>query len=94
MKFDTKLILAVVGGLVLAFLLSPGATRRERAASFVAGVFCAMLLTEPLIHLANVDFTTWQYAIAGILALSGDRLARRLLTLIDTAQIPWWSGKP
>lgn len=86
---DWKLLGAVAGGLVVAVLLSTADTWRARAASVVSGVVFAVYGTQPVIGLLDLAFSDWQYAVAGLLAMSGDRLARRFMRLIDTAQLPW-----
>lgn len=88
---DLKFIAAVLGGVVLALLLGSATTWRARLFTVGAGLFAAVLGTEPLIAWAGISFAGdgWPYLLAGALALSGDRLARRALQLIDTARIPW-----
>lgn len=86
---DLKLIGAILAGLVVALLLSTAQSLKARLAGVAAGIFFAVLFTQPLIAWAHLQFTTWQYAVAGLLAMSGDRLARRIMSLIDTASVPW-----
>lgn len=85
---DLKLIGATAFGLLIAFLLSTANTMKARMASVAAGLFFAVFFTEPLIAWAKLEFSVWQYAVAGLLAMSGDRLARRIMTLVDTAKPP------
>lgn len=85
---DYKLLLATGGGLLIAFLLSTANTVKARLASVAAGLFFAVFFTEPLIAWARLEFSVWQYAVAGLLAMSGDRLARRIMMLVDTARPP------
>lgn len=86
---DFRLIAAVAGGLIVAFLLSTANTIKARVTSVFSGIFFAAFFTEPLIHWASLEFTMWQYAIAGLLAMTGDRLARRLMTTVDETNVPW-----
>lgn len=88
---DIKLITAVVGGLLLSFLLSTAATFKSRLVAVLTGLFCAYFGTEPIIAWAGATYSGagWPYLIAGCLALSGDRLVRRGIQLIDTLHIPW-----
>lgn len=89
---DFKFIAAVVFGIVISVLLSTAQTIKARLTCVAAGIFFALFLTEPLIKWAGLEFTTWQYAVAGLLAMSGDRLARRLFTLVDNSKTPWERG--
>lgn len=90
---DLKLIASILGGLAVAFLLSTANTVKARLASVVAGLFFAVFLTEPLIRWAGLEFSVWQYAVAGLLAMTGDRLARRMFMIADTARLPWGGEK-
>lgn len=86
---DIKLISAVAVGLVISVLLSTAKTIKARLTCVASGIFFAIFLTEPLIQWAGLEFSTWQYAVAGLLAMSGDRLARRIFTWIDGMNAPW-----
>lgn len=90
---DIKLIGSIVTGLVIAFLLSTANTVRARLACVAAGLFFAVFLTEPLIQWAGLEFSIWKYAVAGLLAMTGDRLARRAFLFVDTARLPWGNEK-
>lgn len=91
---DFRFIAAVVGGVAVSVLLSTANTLKARLTCVASGIFFALFLTEPLIQWAGLEFTTWQYAVAGLLAMTGDRLARRLFALVDTMRVPWEGGKP
>lgn len=86
--FDLKFVGAVIGGLLVTFLLSTATTLKERATSIVSGIIAALFFTEPLVGWADLDLPGIHYAAAAVLAMSGDRLARRVLGLVDTAQLP------
>ncbi|WP_041544628.1 MULTISPECIES: hypothetical protein [Chelativorans] len=90
---DVKLIAAIAGGLLIAFLLSTANTVKARLTSVATGLFFAVFLTEPLISWAGLEFSVWQYAVAGLLAMSGDRLARRIMQIIDTSKIQITGGR-
>nr|DAH84853.1 MAG TPA: hypothetical protein [Caudoviricetes sp.] len=89
---DFKLIGAITVGLIVSVLLSTANTLKARLISVSAGIFFALFLTEPLIQWAGLELSMWQYAVAGLLAMSGDRLARRIVSLVDTAKTPWEGG--
>lgn len=91
---DAKLLVSTSVGVVLALLLSSEHSLRERLFIVVSGVFAAFFFTEPLMNWAGEPFhlSGWPHAIAGVLALSGSRLARRLWRLIDELRIPWPGG--
>lgn len=89
---DLKFVVAVAVGLLVSVLLSTANTIKARLASVASGLFFALFMTEPLIQWAGLEISTWQYAVAGLLAMSGDRLARRLFSLVDTVKTPWEGG--
>lgn len=91
---DLKLIGAALVGLLLAFLLAPENTFKSRLVTAVAGLFCCFYGTEPVIAWAGDTYAAagWPYLIAGALALTGDRLVRRAIRLIDTLHVPWPGG--
>lgn len=89
---DFKLIAAITVGLIVSVLLSTANTWRARFLCVMAGVFFAVFLSEPLVQWAGLELSMWQYAVAGLLAMSGDRLARRIVSLVDTAKTPWEGG--
>ena len=88
---DVRLLIAVGTGLVVAAFLSTATTIKALLGSVASGLFFAFFLTQPLISWAGLEFTEWQYAVAGLLAMTGDRLARRIMLIVDEAQ-PWNGG--
>jgi len=86
---DLRLLASVAAGLLIALLLSTANTIKARLASVAAGLFFAVFLTQPIIGWAGLEFSDWQYAVAGLLAMTGDRMARRIMTLVDTARPPF-----
>lgn len=89
---DIKFIAAVAFGIVISVLLSTANTLKARLTCVAAGIFFAVFLTQPLIAWAGLEMSVWQYAVAGLLAMTGDRLARRIFSLVDTAAVPWQRG--
>lgn len=85
---DYKLMLSIVLGLVTAFLLSSATTIQARLASITAGLFCAIFLTSHVVEWAGIDGSVYTYAVSGLLAMSGDRLVRRLFQVIDIINVP------
>jgi hypothetical protein len=87
---DFKALAAVASGIALSMLLSTATTWRARLTCVAAGTVCAWFGTEPVIHLAGQSYgaSGWPYVIAGLLAMTGDRLVRRVLFIVDTIQIP------
>lgn len=92
---DLKLLVSTVAGAVLALFLASEHSLKERTFILGAGVFAAFFFTEPIVTWAGEPFLVsgWPYAIAGVLSLSGSRLARRLWHLIDELRFPWF-GDP
>jgi hypothetical protein len=89
---DIRLLLSIGGALVIAFILSTAETIWGRFFSVACGLFFAVFFTEPIIDWAGVTFEVWQYATAGLLAMTGDRIARRLMGLVDQGRLPWNGG--
>lgn len=87
---DIRLLLAMAGGLVLSLLLSTTATWKGRLVCVSSGLFFAFFGTEPLIHWAGAAYADggFPYLIAGVLAMSGDRIARRVMQFADGFSIP------
>jgi hypothetical protein len=90
---DIKLLASIAAGLMLAFLLSTADTIKAKIASVLAGLFFAVFFTEPLIDWAGLDVAVWKYAVSGLLAMTGDRLARRMFMIADTTRLPWGGDK-
>lgn len=88
---DIRLLAAVAAGLIMAFLLSTAETIKARLTSVASGIFFAVFFTGPLIDWAGLNLDIWRYAVAALLAMTGDRLARRIMMLVDTAD-PWNRG--
>lgn len=86
---DWRQIATMLGGLALAASLSAAPSWWARAFAVGAGAFFAILFTEPVVHYFQLEPGIYQNAITGALALSGDRLARRALALVDTLTLPW-----
>lgn len=82
--------MAVGTGLAIAAFLSTAETIKARIGAVISGVFFAVFLTKPLIDWAGLEFTVWQYAVAGLLAMTGDRLARRIMMLVDDTNFTGW----
>jgi hypothetical protein len=89
---DVKLLASIGGALIIAFFLSTAETVWGRIFSVGVGLFFAVFFTEPLIDWAGLQFDVWQYATAGLLAMTGDRIARRVMGLVDKGQLPWSGG--
>ncbi len=89
---DFKLIAAVGIGLFVSILLSTAKTIKARITCVACGIFFAVFLTEPLIQWSGLEFSVWQYAVAGLLSMSGDRIARRFFAVIETSKTPWEGG--
>ncbi|WP_164743058.1 hypothetical protein [Mesorhizobium sp. Z1-4] len=84
-----KLVGSIGLGLLLAWLFSPDRDRRMRIAYLTAGLFFATFGTGPLADWAGLEFTIWQNLLAGLLAMTGGRLARRVLLLADSGNLPF-----
>lgn len=91
---DIKLLAAVGSGLVLAFAFSTATSVKARISSILAGSICAFFGTEPLIALAGASYSDagWPYVVAGALAMTGDRVVRRLMDTVDNTRIPWFGS--
>lgn len=85
---DFKLVAAIGMGLLMAMLLSTAHSWKARLTAVAAGIFFATLFTEPVIHWLGWEAGVWKYAIAGLLAMTGDRIARRAFIVIETLNLP------
>lgn len=79
--------LVVAIALTLKLLLSESFSKRKALYMVVSGVFCAAVLTGPLIDFMKLDSDRYKYAIAGLLALVGEHLVRRVVKFSETGTI-------
>lgn len=88
---DLRQLLALAGGTVLALLVSTAETWRARLFCVGAGLSVGFFGTEPIIHWIGASFAGngFPYLICAALAMTGDRIARRLMSLVDTVKLPW-----
>lgn len=91
---DLKLLTAVVFGVVMSMLLSTVRSWKAAAVCVLAGAGFAYFGTEPVIRRLGEVYALdgWPYVLAGLLAMTGDRLARRIMSLVDSLQVPPFLG--
>ena len=86
---DLKLIAAIAGGVLVAAALSKAKSWAERLGAIGSGVFFAIVFTDPVLHWLALDAEVYKFAVAGLLALTGDRIARRVSDFVDNGSLPW-----
>lgn len=85
---DLKLVGTIMVASLLAAALSTAKTWTARLIAVGVGAFSAVIFTEPVIHWLGLEFTVWQYAVSGLLAMSGDRIVRRAFRIIEDGELP------
>lgn len=86
---DLKIIASIAGGSLIAAWLSTVKTWQGKAFSIACGVFFAVVFTGPVLHWAGFSADEYEFAICGLLAMTGDRLARRIVGLAENGELPW-----
>lgn len=86
---DFKLWAAIAGGVGVAASLSTAKTWAARLGAIGSGVFFAIVFTEPILHWLELDVEVYEFAVAALLALTGDRIARRVSDFVDNGSLPW-----
>ncbi len=84
-----KFAATIAGASLVAMLLSKAPTWKERIAAVATGVFLAVVFTGPVMHWLALDAEVYEQAVAALLAISGDRIVRRLFDLIERGELPW-----
>jgi len=85
---DIKFFATIAAGVVVAALLSTARSWKESVTTMATGAFFAAIGTGPAVARAGWQDLDAQYLVAGLLAIFGERLARRGLQLIDKLEIP------
>jgi len=85
---DWKLFMVIGAASLLAAALSTARTWTARLVAVGSGAFSAVVFTEPLIHWLGLEYSVYQYAVVGLLAMSGDRIARRFFRVIEETDLP------
>lgn len=79
--FDPFFILATVGGTIVKLLTSPyGSLLRALLTAFVA-IFSAIIFTDPILKLINLDPNFYRNAMAAVVAMTGEGVARWIINL-------------
>lgn len=86
---DLKIAGTILGAVLLSAALSTAKTWTARLTAVGLGVFFAVVFTDPVMHWLALDADVYEQAVTGLLALSGDRIARRLFDLVENGQLPW-----
>lgn len=87
--YDPKFWIPVGAASLFAALLSKAPTWWERLLAVGVGILCAVVLTGPVVHWMALDAEVYEQAVAAVLAISGDRIVRRLFDLIERGELPW-----
>lgn len=87
-NLDGLFWLIVGGAILIKIMLSEKAGWKQIALTAITSVFGAALFTEPVLDLLKLDGEIFGYAVAGILALSGENIMRRILKYSKNGKIP------
>lgn len=69
-------LLVVAGGLIVSILSSERHTLLGTLSRIAAGVFCAVLFTDPVLHYLSLEADAYRKATAGIFSMSGYAITR------------------
>lgn len=86
---DLKIALTIAGAVLLSAALSKAKTWTAKLTAIGLGVFFAVVFTGPVMHWLALDTEVYEQAVAALLAISGDRIVRRLFDLIERGELPW-----
>jgi len=80
--------LAIAGGILVKLTFSETKmTKRQVASTIIAGVFCAVFLSKPLLDLLKLDGEHFEYGIVALLALTGEHVVRRVVKFSQSGSI-------
>lgn len=72
----------VIGVSVFKAVTTPEKTKLSMLMSAIVALFCAAAFTESVVELLKLTGTSMQYAVAGLVALTGEHLMQLVVTLI------------
>ena len=72
------IIWAALAGVFVSLVTSESESPRHAITRVVCGVFCAVMFTEPLLDYTQRDPEVYQYALSGLLAMTGFQLVNAL----------------
>lgn len=84
---DALFWLAVAAGIMVKLTFSELLTKRQVVMTFVAGVFCAVLFSRPTLDVLKLEGEYYAYAVAGLLALTGEHIVRRVVKFSQNGSI-------
>lgn len=73
--------IAMALAVVLKLRASPTITVFGAITTTIAAVSSALIFTDPVLEWLNADRETYTYAVAALVALTGEHLMRQLLTM-------------
>lgn len=79
--------LALGGGVLVKLMFSEKLTTRQVIMTVFSGVFCSVFFSKPILEFLKLDGDHFEYAVVGILALSGEHLLRRVLQFSKSGTI-------
>lgn len=71
--------LAVGLGITIKLMFSETLSKKQFALTIISGMFCAVFFPKPILHFLRVEGEHFEYAIVGLLALTGENLMRRII---------------
>lgn len=88
-EFWIAMFLAVI----LKLGSSPRISVRSAAIASCSAVASALIFTRPLVEMLGLSSETYTYAVAALVALTTEHIARQILTLSLADAIAMWRGK-
>lgn len=88
-EFWVAMFLAVV----LKLGSSPKISSRSAAIASATAVASALIFTQPIVDMLELSSETYTYAVAALVALSAEHVARQILTLSLSDLVAIWRGK-
>lgn len=80
-RMHSSLILPGLAGVAVTFLTSEKHSIKMSLARIGAGLFCAVVFTDPLLKELGRDPQVYRTAVAGLLAMTGFQIVRALSTM-------------
>ena len=100
--FEPGLLAVIVGGSLIKLVTSKRLTMWSGLVTVVTAVFCAVVFTDPIAHVLNVQESSLRYAICALLVFTGEGIVRFIIDLTSDQQslrtfivdaIRAWRGK-
>ncbi|MBO9441366.1 hypothetical protein J7363_04630 [Phaeobacter italicus] len=79
--FSMEFWLAMAAAILLKLRASPQITLFGAITTTASAICCALVFTEPLMDWLELDGEVYTYAVCALIALTGEHIARQILSL-------------